>query len=397
MAHPPTEYIVLGGRDGQAERPDVWIKPSESVVLEVKAASVGTSEQFKTNFTLRFPRFKTMRLDKGWEDALTIKEFMKVKTDAEKESREKAFKVDTKRRLTKKLKKETAIAGNSGKIKTPYGGPKTAIFDGLNFCVLSEMLHPTKKSKTDIEQLIKSNGGSLYQSPTAKEDMIVLGEKKVVRVASLMKSGQTNIVKPAWLLDALRQAEIDGLGKLRFLLPFEPCHMFHIVEELKGEIGGNADEYGDSYARDVGVDELRNIFGNMPSRPSKFLSDSFLGQLEDRGKGLGEMRGSLFRGYIAHFVPLGLSENGKDGQLVVELQVAMHRFLFAGGMTAEQNDERVTHIVFMEEIPEKVKGVWQEIVALRRKRLPRMVKGNWITGSWAEGTLIDGERYSLTV
>jgi DNA ligase-4 len=34
--NPPNEYIELGGPDGQYERPDVWIKPSDSVVMEVR-------------------------------------------------------------------------------------------------------------------------------------------------------------------------------------------------------------------------------------------------------------------------------------------------------------------------------------------------------------------------
>lgn len=57
--HPPSEYIELAGGHLQYERPDEWILPSDSVVVEVKAASVAATDQFKMGFTLRFPRFKS--------------------------------------------------------------------------------------------------------------------------------------------------------------------------------------------------------------------------------------------------------------------------------------------------------------------------------------------------
>ena len=87
--NPPDEYIILGGDGKQYERPDLWIKPSDSVVLEVKAASVGSSDQFGLKLTLRFPRFKRIRDDKNWETALSVDEFMVLKNQAEEESKVK--------------------------------------------------------------------------------------------------------------------------------------------------------------------------------------------------------------------------------------------------------------------------------------------------------------------
>ena len=131
--NPPTEYIELGGPDGQYERPDVWIKPSDSVVVEVRAASVGASDSFKTKLTLRFPRFKRIRTDKDWASALSIDDFVDLKATAEAE-KEKEMKVDSSRkRVSKRQKKELIIVGNDSKVKTPYGGPQTKVFEGLIF------------------------------------------------------------------------------------------------------------------------------------------------------------------------------------------------------------------------------------------------------------------------
>jgi DNA ligase 4 len=388
--NPPTEYIELGGPDGQLERPDVWIKPVDSVVVEIKAASVGASDSFKTKFTLRFPRFKGIRTDKDWESALSIDDFIDLKARAEAD-KEKEMKVDSSRkRVTKRLKKELAIAGNEGKVKTPYGGPQTKVFEGLHFCVLSEMLHPTRKSKAEIEQIIKSNGGEIFQSPTAREDMLCIGDKKVIKVASLIKSGHTNVIKPSWILDAVEQAEIDGPTRQRFLVPFEPNHMFYMTPDAREVIEENVDVYGDSYARDVKPLELENVLDDMiPVKNSSFSPTAFLAELEERGKGLGEMRGSLFRGCVAYFALDG------DIDADLETRIAKMRFAFGTGDVADELTDDVTHVVMTDETKDAVRSVRERISA--RGKVPRVVSWAWLEDSWNEGTRLDEERFAVIV
>ena len=134
--HPPTEFIELGGGDAQYERPDVWIKPDDSVVLCVKAASVSPTDQFRIGLTLRFPRFKRLRMDKDWKSALSVQEFLDLKSDVEKEQKDKEFKVeDRKKRVNRTTrKKPLTVAGYNEKTKADYLGPSGKLFDGLNFC-----------------------------------------------------------------------------------------------------------------------------------------------------------------------------------------------------------------------------------------------------------------------
>ncbi|TAQ90236.1 hypothetical protein B7494_g1438 [Chlorociboria aeruginascens] len=396
-ADPPNEYILLGGGDRQHERPDVWIKPCDSVVVEAKAASVGGSEQFATTFTLRFPRFKRLRLDKDWRTALSIQDFIELKTRVERETKEKAFKAESrKKKSNKKLRREPIVAGNTSRIKTPYAGPKTKVFEGLNFCVLTDMVQPQKKSKAELEQIIKSNDGSLVQSPTVKDDVIVIGDKKLVKVASLVKAGLTDIVKGAWILDAIKQSELDGPQRTRFLTPFEPNHMFHMTRESKEIVKGNVDGYGDSYARDVTVDELRRIFDSMMKiKDPTFSPQKFIGQLEEHGRGLGELRASMFRGCVVHVVatdPQKLKGEG-EGQLGLEIQEAINKIRFAGGITADLGDNSLTHIIVVDASPARVTSLRKQISESRRI-LPRIVGMKWVQDCWKEGTLIDEERYS---
>ncbi|ESZ94553.1 hypothetical protein SBOR_5043 [Sclerotinia borealis F-4128] len=366
---PPTEFIELAGSHQEKERPDVWIKPDDSIVVEVKAASVGVSDSFRTNFTLRFPRFKRLRPDKDWKSALSIEEFMKFKAKVE-EGKDDEFTVDKKKRNAKRVKRDKIIAGTEADSKAVYAGPNTGVFEGLKFCVMSEMLHPVKKTKVEVETIIKNNGGQIYQSPTAKEDMIVIAEKRVVKVASLIKGGKTNIVKPKWVLDAVAQMESDGLLEMsRYIVPFETGHMFYTKEEDKEGIEEHTDEWGDSYARDTNPEELRGVLEAMDRiEDSTFSAEDFLKELEDNGKGLGNMKGSMFRG----------------------IQMAMNRYEFACGVVLPEDNigknsgknsgkkEGVTHIIFADNMEKKMKEIKKKVGA----DSPHLVGWRWIRDSW---------------
>ncbi len=137
--HPPTEYIELAGGELQYEQPDEWIRPDESVVVSVKAASVAVTDQFKMGTTLRFPRFKMLRTDRNWKDALSISGFLALQKNVETEHKEKQFQVDDhrkRRKVATTRKKPLTVAGNEESLTSPYGGPATNVFDGLDFCML---------------------------------------------------------------------------------------------------------------------------------------------------------------------------------------------------------------------------------------------------------------------
>ena len=139
--HPPSEYIELAGGQLQYERPDEWILPSDSVVVEVKAASVSATDQFKMGFTLRFPRFKKLRTDRQWDNAISISDFINLKNKVEKESKEKQFKVEDhrKKRLRATRKRPLTVAGSETVLDTPYGGKAIEAFEGLTFCKCQDL------------------------------------------------------------------------------------------------------------------------------------------------------------------------------------------------------------------------------------------------------------------
>ena len=77
---PPPMYRITGSA---SEKPHAWVRdPDKSVVLEV-IGDVRTipSGSFATETSLRFPRAKRIRHDKGLRDLTTLEELKEVVTD----------------------------------------------------------------------------------------------------------------------------------------------------------------------------------------------------------------------------------------------------------------------------------------------------------------------------
>ncbi|ELR07087.1 hypothetical protein GMDG_08264 [Pseudogymnoascus destructans 20631-21] len=393
---PPIPLIELAGGEAQFERPDVWIRPCDSVVVSVKAASVCASDSFRVGLTLRFPRFKHLRMDRDWSTSLSIQEFIDLKSRLEDESREKEFTVDTRRKAAKTSKKQLLVAGNDNKATKPYAGQGSDAFHGLNFCVLSEATKLPKKSKVELEQYIKANGGSIFQSPTTQADTIVIADKKVVKVASLMKSGLQNVVRPRWLFDAVLQYEADP-GRETHLVLFEPRHMFYTVQHEIERVQQNVDRFGDSYARDVGATELKEICDNMPKEEleSGLETDRLLSQLQGghHDLGLRDMKGFMFSDFCAHIAGWQRSEEVADlSEDGLRCLLVEHKLRFGlASIKSDLEDTNITHIVVQEGL-DRLKSIREKIS--HRRVVPRIITLEWVEDSWREGTLLDEDRYA---
>lgn len=358
---PPMDWIELGGGEKQCERPDVWIKPCDSVVLEVKAAAVTKSEEFRMDKTLRFPRFKRLRTDKSWKEALSVSGFNQLKDNAERERRDKQFKIDDarrQRRAVKTRKRPLTAMGADDAATTPYAGPQLKVFEGLTIYIITGAPKPINKSKAELEQLVKANGGKITQ--THKDpNTICIAEGNQIRVASIKKDGSRNIVRPVWLLDCIAQAEAD-LGRMGFVLPYEPRHVLFATAADQHSFEHNIDLYGDSFARDATVDELEALINGMPKQEDedydvRELMDGFLG-----GKSVADLPGWLFRDLHVFFAG-GLIHANDDmdvdgaatalpSQTQLDINAVKRMVLFGGGSIAEGfEDDRCTHVVVSKE------------------------------------------------
>ncbi|KAF1345822.1 hypothetical protein BDV97DRAFT_29113 [Delphinella strobiligena] len=401
--NPPDEYIELGGEGKQWERPDVWIKPDDSVVLEVKASEVIRTVEYKVGKSLRFPRFTKLRSDKSWKEALSVNEFLQLQETANREKKEKQFMIDDSRKQRRALrskKKKVTVLGADDAVTRPYAGPELKIFERLTFYIMTGAAKPINKTKTELEQLVKANGGKIAQ--THKDpNTICVAEGNPVRVASVKKEGSRNIVYPRWLLDCIRQAETD-VGLTSLALPYEPQHVLFARAEDEHSFEHNMDLYGDSFARDLTTNELSQLLGAMPEQhDDDYDTAEIIDELMDGGDPK-DVPGWLFHGVRAFIARdtvacSGEIDNVREAPLAhpssadLDLDKAYRMLLLCGGSKSSSlEDGNVTHVMVSDD--------YQKLKQLRRRLarlpiLPRLVTLKWVTKSIEEHTRLDEERF----
>ncbi|KAL8872569.1 MAG: hypothetical protein Q9198_007187 [Flavoplaca austrocitrina] len=398
---PPIDYIELAGGQLQYERPDVWIRPDESVVISVKAAQVTPTDSFRTGHTLRFPRFKSIRKDRQWDTALSLSGFQALKSNAELETDKKKMQVDESRKKRQKTsrKRPLTIAGGNVMLQTPFGGPATSVFRGQNIYIMTDCVKPEKRTKEELEQMVKANGGKICQQRNTSIDTICIGDRRTVQVASAIKTGGVDIIRPSWIFDCIKQAKVER-EKPTFLLPLEPQHLFATFDGSEQIVHTNVDEYIDSFAKDVTLDELRNICAAMPA---KFESYSNLNavrrDLEEHTHDIQNLPGWLFKDRLIYFdTTAGTQWNSHDStkstidKSTEELIKARRIVSFAGARISDRlQDDGITHVVVGRD-RDRLSSIRHELSSTRA--LPRIVTVAWIQDSWREKTLLDEERKS---
>ncbi|KAL8837506.1 MAG: hypothetical protein Q9170_002499 [Blastenia crenularia] len=354
---PPVEYIELAGGQFQYERPDVWIRPDESIVISVKAAQVTPTDSFRTGHTLRFPRFKSIRKDRDWITALSLSGFQELKSNAEAETDKKKMQIDNSRRKRQRTscKKPLAVAGSNYMLTTPYGGPATSIFDGMGFYIVTDSLKPDKKSKEELEHIVKANGGRIVQQRNASGNTICVGDRRTIKVAALVKIGDVDIVRPSWILDCITQADSEREGS-NFLLPLEPRHVFSTFDGSNQMPESNVDRYNDSYARDVYTNELRDILDAMPATTESPINlRTTKMQMNEHVRNSGSLPNWLFEGLAMYFdQSQGFhssdfrtkNESRRPTPADWEMDQACRFAMFAGARVADRIDEdNITHVI----------------------------------------------------
>ena len=211
--------------------------------------------------------------------------------------------------------------------------------------------------------------------------------------------------------------------------------MFFTKEESKNLIESSIDVYGDSFARDISIDELREvrwltthhvtrvlispkIFERMPNKfEHTFNSSRFKTELADHDHDLGILPGCMFEGVLLYADYQDSSESNGAGNGVLpqaleapgfRMKQAINTAKFAGAdFATDLVVEGITHVLVGND-KSRLRTLREELSRYgylrisrrslfadhlsRRKRLPRLVTVDWIEQSWAERTLLDEER-----
>lgn len=135
----PPEGILCG-----TERPEVYIEPRNSVILQVKAAEIVGSDMYKTNCTLRFPRIEKIRDDKDWHQCMTLAELEQLRGKASGKLASRHVHIDDgephrkkKRKLPARPRKEVRVIDHYKSQDLSGVTKETDMFEDVELCVLN--------------------------------------------------------------------------------------------------------------------------------------------------------------------------------------------------------------------------------------------------------------------
>lgn len=244
----PPPWWINFGPIGIDDQPEVFIRPEDSFIVQVKCNDSGSHSgfvdsegKFGSGFTLRLPEVVAIKCvqasqdgsnqekgtlknsdggEKAWDmwSGMSIPEFQKLIDRIQKE--EEDDDTFSSQLLTGRKKRKpnprhrTAGLSPAFSGQNPHIAATTNLLRGRVFYVIRGNKEP-EHSKASLERLIVENGGDFRQMvlPHGDEDTIVISSsERIPQAIGAIKKGRS-IVKPEWLLESVKAGKILPLIK----------------------------------------------------------------------------------------------------------------------------------------------------------------------------------------
>ncbi|XP_057368130.1 DNA ligase 4-like isoform X1 [Daphnia carinata] len=364
------------------EKPDVWINPSSSAILEIKASEIVSSNSYKAGSTLRFPRVERVREDRAWYSCMTLSEVNEMRKMASGKlvTRHCSFQDDIP--SGKRLKTTSVIAG----VATLFQAADTSdiksssnCFSDKEICVLNGSGSLTKQ---ELERRVVSGGGIVVQHPT-HSTFCIIAVKDDIRVKSLKARPKWDIVRPAWLLRCLN---------FNRLVPFCPQDLLVATQATKEILAQNFDRFGNSLreptsAEDVGpiLQQIKDLENPTPLSVFEIadLEYQIFGKLHKYG---------IFRTCIVYVDVLETISDSNSLIISRELQIISLDLRIYGAQVLNHMDPSVTHVVCDPvAYPHRV-SMWKSMNRQQEVKF-KLVRPEWVAHSITQGNLLDEIAY----
>ncbi|XP_059410112.1 DNA ligase 4 [Carassius carassius] len=371
----PPAAILCG-----TEKPEVYIEPRNSVIIQVKAAEIVSSEMYKTNCTLRFPRIERIREDKEWYQCMTLAELSQFRSRASGKlaSRHLHIQEDQpekkKHKFVAKPKKTIGVIDHFKSQDLSTVTKEMDMFEDVEFCVINGN---DEHSKAELEKVVARCGGIVVQNP-GKDTYCVIAAVQNMRVKNLISSDQHDVVWATWLLECLENKRV---------IPWQPRHMIHMSPSTRDHFAKEYDRYGDSYYVDTDEQQLREVFERIGPTESECLS---VAQIEAENA-WDDMPTSIFRPYTAYFDRCADFGDPKTIIRGTSLDTRSLEFRFHGGTIVEKLKEGITHVIVESERRTLDLKTLRRLYAKKFK----IVRESWVTDSIKAGHVEDETGYLI--
>lgn len=349
------------------EKPEVYIEPRNSVIIQVKAAEIVSSDMYKTNCTLRFPRIEKIREDKDWHQCMTLDDLSQFRSRASGKLASRHFQIQEgqpeakkRKKIVPKHKKTVGIVDHFRSQDLSAVVKETDMFEDVEFCVINGS---EEHSKAELEKGVARCGGIIVQNP-GKDTYCIIAGVENMRVKNLISSDQHDIVWASWLLECLDQKQV---------VPWQPRHMIHMSPSTREHFAQEYDTHGDSFFVDTDAQQLGEVFSRIHTSDLPLLSAD---DVEER-YGWEDLPTSLFRPFTAY---MDRCADLRDPTSLTPgscLDTCALEFRFHGGTVVPKLQEGVSHVIVSEETR------LLELRVLRRlfKNKFKIVTQAWVTDS----------------
>ncbi|KAI5949950.1 LIG4 [Candida theae] len=236
---PPPSLIKFGRK-----KPDFWIDPKHSLVLEIRARSVDVRPEatFAVGTTLHNMHCRRIRDDKSVEECISMQEYVELKQNYMQDLSLKSQAATTKK---KELTKLTSFNEPSDLKQVAI---ESDLFASFEFLILSDKRDPHGGTITieELKTLVKRFGGHLVNSIDAETSLqiLVITEKNLPTSQRYLVQG-LDLIRPSWIFECIKRNHI---------VQMEPCFLFDSQNlDLYNQ---RVDEFGDSYTVHSPIDQI---------------------------------------------------------------------------------------------------------------------------------------------
>ncbi|PVD23875.1 hypothetical protein C0Q70_17149 [Pomacea canaliculata] len=344
---------------GFKEKPDAWIQPDKSCIVQVKAAEIIVSERFKVGYTLRFPRVEMIRDDKPWHQCMTTADIEDLRQ-----------------------KSGGKLAGSRMELA---GVEEGAGRGRRKRHIAPRVQHPKLMARfqgADVSNVTQDINSVNFQGKTT---FCILAEKTNVKVTNLIKTDKYDIVKVSWFQKLLDRGQ---------WVDWTPSDMIHASAGTRKRFLQEFDQYGDSFTEDISEEQLKDIFHAMDHSGTDIptMKPEDIAQLEEEYFSEDSPYG-LFRTCRIYMDSYMIVGNDSTHIATSSLDLLAIELRFFGATISSRLDSDVSHVL----VDKRDLSRLEQLKIVRRgcKRKFHIVTEEWVRACLEEGTLCAEKPYEL--